>query len=110
MTKTCKRCGEDKQIQLFYRNRQSKDGYHNYCKACKAAIHKEYLANEDVRRKVIQTSIQWQKDNHERYLINKRRYDASEKRTAWRRNKYNHKPRVFKNKENKFPFHTGGQI
>lgn len=108
MRKTCKRCGEDKQIYLFYKNRQSKDGCHNYCKACKADIHKKYLEDETVRQKVIKTSMQWQKDNHEQYLIHKRKYDASAKRTEWRRNKYNHKPRIFKNKENKFPFHEGG--
>lgn len=32
--KTCKKCGEEKQLHLFYRSKNNKDGLHGSCKTC----------------------------------------------------------------------------
>lgn len=40
MTKTCSKCGQEKDIEEFHRNKKSKDGRHWHCKACKSAYNK----------------------------------------------------------------------
>jgi hypothetical protein len=42
--KLCKRCKQEKPAtpEFFYRNCQSPDGLHAYCKMCKSDIHKVY--------------------------------------------------------------------
>lgn len=42
IVKKCSKCQEHLIIELFPRNRSSKDGYGNYCKPCKNTYHKKY--------------------------------------------------------------------
>lgn len=42
MTKICSKCGQEKDLQEFHRNKKSKDGRHSHCKACRLAHNKEY--------------------------------------------------------------------
>ena len=64
--KTCKRCGEDKPLSGYHKNKSSKDGHQLYCKPCNngsamawakrnpssmKAIHlRHYVNNADARR------------------------------------------------------------
>lgn len=32
--KTCRKCGETKEFELFHKSKQNKDGLHSYCKEC----------------------------------------------------------------------------
>ena len=46
--KQCNRCGEVKSTSLFYRHKQTKDGYLGQCKACVAARNKaDYASNRE---------------------------------------------------------------
>jgi hypothetical protein len=42
MEKFCSACGETKEIELFYRDKKSKDGYCHKCKSCKNAQMQRY--------------------------------------------------------------------
>lgn len=53
MAKTCNKCGEEKNLSLFYRKNSSADGYEHSCSSCRrkqmsAADKKRY--NTDKRR------------------------------------------------------------
>lgn len=39
MTKTCSKCGSEKDLSQFDKNKCSKDGYNNWCKTCKRNYH-----------------------------------------------------------------------
>lgn len=39
--KTCLRCGIEKHIYQFHKNRDKSDGHTSYCKSCKQEIYKE---------------------------------------------------------------------
>lgn len=41
MTKVCSKCGKEKHVDEFHRDRTRKDGRHPYCKACKSAYNKQ---------------------------------------------------------------------
>ena len=40
MERTCKKCGENKQLDEFYKNKHSKDGHLNICKKCSNEYYK----------------------------------------------------------------------
>jgi hypothetical protein len=40
--KTCRKCGEQKDIYDFYRTKQNRDGLHSWCKKCVLAQNSEY--------------------------------------------------------------------
>jgi len=44
VVKICKRCGEEKSINLFYKAKANKDGYSLVCKKCKNIEHTLYSA------------------------------------------------------------------
>ena len=44
-TKVCKKCGEEKSVDDFYRNKTYADGLQGKCKACEKACHAEYYAS-----------------------------------------------------------------
>jgi len=43
--KKCRRCGETKGFNEFYKHRNIPDGYLNFCKACKRANSTKYYAD-----------------------------------------------------------------
>jgi hypothetical protein len=48
-TKVCSKCGDEKSLNLFYKNRMCKDGYRNYCKECCKKKQEEYrVENYDI--------------------------------------------------------------
>lgn len=44
-TKECSKCGAEKLLTEFHRNKKSPDGYHSQCKICKAAAARERYHN-----------------------------------------------------------------
>lgn len=100
--KKCTKCGDEypATAKYFYRNKQSIDGLHTYCKSCKSKMHKAYLANKKVYERVLEKIYEWRAGKgREKYLATRRAWDKSPKRVKWRRKKYNQKPRMFKNRD-----------
>ncbi|MGB3944544.1 MAG: hypothetical protein WBK88_07120 [Methanothrix sp.] len=63
-TKRCSKCGEEKPVDAFYRNRAAKDGLQNLCKQC----HREYMRrwNQSNRERVTALARKWRRENPER--------------------------------------------
>ena len=62
-------------------------------------MHKDYISDPEIRRRVNDKIMEWQRGKgREKYIAIKTAYDKSEKRTLWRRKKYGHKIRLFKKK------------
>ncbi|MBU0579654.1 MAG: hypothetical protein KKA19_00615 [Candidatus Margulisbacteria bacterium] len=38
--KRCQRCGEEKSLSDFYRNRRKSDGHNGICQTCQAIVNK----------------------------------------------------------------------
>ncbi len=87
--KKCSKCQNYKPTHLFYRNSQTKDGYHGNCKECKAKIHKIYMQDPDNYKKVVAKIKEWEKGHgREKYKALRKKYDSSEKRKEWRRKRF----------------------
>lgn len=54
--KTCKKCKEEKPLEMFSKNRRRKDGYQDWCKACIKIRDKENYANNKTK------FAKWSKD------------------------------------------------
>lgn len=104
MTKTCSKCGEEKQVDQFSKNRKSKDGLYSSCKACNRNYYnsrkiqyseyykrnrdkileycKEYAAKNAERRREV--AKKWAIENRERRLESARNWckNNKEKRRA----------------------------
>jgi hypothetical protein len=103
MVKECRRCFEifPATPEYFYRNSQSKDGLHAYCKVCKSDIHKKYMKDPTVKERVINQIKLWRNTSgRDKYCSYRRVYDKSPSRVSWRRKKYNAEPRNFKVRDN----------
>ena len=57
MNKVCCSCKKNKDISLFSKNKNSKDGYKNYCKECASIQGKKY--REKHREKVLESKKEW---------------------------------------------------
>jgi hypothetical protein len=69
--KRCKKCGEQKPFEEFYRAAGTRDGYRGDCKACNlAAKHDRYVA--DPEREIARVK-RWQQDNADRLNAYRRR-------------------------------------
>ena len=59
--KTCNRCGEIKELELFTKAKMCKDGHRNYCKKCRSKdMHKWYIDNQT---QCYQKNREWVKNN-----------------------------------------------
>lgn len=47
MVKVCSKCGIEKEVSEFYKDKKGKDGLRAYCKNCKLAQNKEFTNTED---------------------------------------------------------------
>jgi len=70
--KRCRRCGETKPLDQFYRDKAGKQGRRPECKACSSAQRKAWYREN--REKVITRVIAWQRENRERYNARQRAY------------------------------------
>ena len=70
--KSCKKCGIEKSLDHFTKDKSRKDGHHPYCKPCKGTVdHLSYLNNKDAR---LATGRQYRIDNAEAVAITKKIY------------------------------------
>ena len=68
--KRCKKCGQVKPIDEFYRANGTRDGHRGSCRTCEQAQRREwYLAHRD---EAIARAKAWQQENSERHLANQR--------------------------------------
>ena len=65
--KRCSRCGEEKPVEEFYKNKARYDGLDVYCKKCKGVWNKEYNKNPRVK---IATRIRTQNGRARNYGVN----------------------------------------
>jgi hypothetical protein len=69
--KKCRKCGEEKPLDMFYMMKGMRDGHRNECKACSlAAKHENYSRNRD--REIARVK-KWQQENRDRHLERQRR-------------------------------------
>lgn len=52
--KACTKCKESLEINNFYKNVRSKDGYSNNCKPCQSAYSKGYREKKKIQKKASQ--------------------------------------------------------
>ena len=88
--KTCSRCHGDKPAEQFSKSNAAKDGYHTWCKPCKAASTRSWQAANRERLSVEQKARyaadgarkreqakRWHHENRSRSLESKRRWKLS---------------------------------
>ena len=75
--KTCSRCGETKEVILFPRKKENKDGRHSHCKTCRAQYNKARY-DPKKRSELYQTNLDEERKNRrEYYQQNKINYYAN---------------------------------
>jgi len=67
MTKICKRCGTEKLLIKFSRNKTKRDGLQDYCKDCNGEINKQWLIQH--REQYRQYQADWYKKNRGRLRV-----------------------------------------
>jgi len=70
--KTCSKCGEEKPLADFYKNKNCKDGYRNVCKTCCGVVQKKY--NNSVKPTYLQNRRNNYQKNKEKILQQKKNY------------------------------------
>lgn len=77
-TKVCCKCGEEKPVSEFHKDKNSSDGYTYQCKACRNAKYKEYYhANADKMKEKRESTKEYRKEYYndpERKLQYRRKY------------------------------------
>lgn len=86
--KTCTKCGEEKFLEEFYRDKRLKTGRRPDCKTCKTESHRKWA--ESNREHVKEYRADYYQSNREKILADKRSYhlENKDKRCAYAR-KYN---------------------
>jgi hypothetical protein len=83
LTKTCSKCKQAKLLEEFHRNKRAKDGHHTYCKECKNARQREYIAEDPERARSIDRRHRESPKGKERIDAYKRSERGKAMRRAW---------------------------
>tara|TARA_R110002012_G_C11528446_1_gene600241 strand:+ start:546 stop:980 length:435 start_codon:yes stop_codon:yes gene_type:complete len=59
--KTCSKCGVEKPLEAFYRDKEKRDGVKNQCKLCEKSQKKEYYQDNKGSRSAYDK--EWKKEN-----------------------------------------------
>jgi len=84
--KRCKKCGELKPLEEFYRATGMRDGRRNDCIPCNLAASKARNAANPFPNR--ERARRWIEENPERYREKQRRYVESGRKAEWSRNSY----------------------
>ena len=86
-TKVCNKCGEDKPLSEYHKQKQKKDGHHPTCKVCRKAANKAYY--EANREKLAASDKAYYEANRERINAQKKaHYEANRERIIAERKAY----------------------
>lgn len=77
MTKTCTKCGADKDVDLFYKDKRHKSGLASECKVCHNALVADNTKRNKKRKK--ETNRLWHLRNRDRILARQAKYRKSHK-------------------------------
>jgi 5-methylcytosine-specific restriction endonuclease McrA len=77
--KTCPRCGEEKPLEAFARNRSKASGRDSYCTPCMVEKNREYKRrNPDQRRETSRRAVAaWKERNRDHYNESQRRWQEA---------------------------------
>ena len=70
-TKTCSKCGEEKLLTEFHKDKKGKYGVHNRCKECK----REYLQQPEVKRHTSKYHREYLREYQQRPEVKERRLE-----------------------------------
>lgn len=95
MKKKCICCGEEKEIIEFCKNKNSKDGYHYYCRQCNSHNAKKWrMRNPDKTKeyneKHSDIKRKWAEDNLERIRSKQREWDHKNRAKESKRKRVYH--------------------
>lgn len=82
MTKVCPRCGQEKFIDEFHKNKRRKDGRQSYCKACRSE-YKKRKYREMSPRVIIATTKTCSKCGKEKHIDEFHRHKGSKDGRYW---------------------------
>jgi hypothetical protein len=81
--KTCNKCGEERELEFFQKDKRNKDGRGGWCKSCVAAYNKQYRADnrdkiaayrEANREKMSSYNKKYREDNPDRITALGKKY------------------------------------
>jgi hypothetical protein len=87
--KTCSKCGVEKPLNDFYKNKNCKDGYRNVCKTCCKEKQNQY--RNDNRDNILEKNKEYYNDNRDSIL--------EKKKIEYYEDEYNKKENVILRKE-----------
>lgn len=73
--KTCNKCGEQKEIDLFAKGKNYKDGRRNTCKKCHTSYVKQYYKNNPDKREYNMKRYALYEGNWQRHHLSKEKYE-----------------------------------
>lgn len=73
--KKCKKCGIEKELTEFYKEKTTRDGFQTSCKMCHAEKEKEYYKNN--KEQIAKRKKEYYKRNKERLLERQREYNKN---------------------------------
>lgn len=71
-TKACSKCGEEKPLTEYNKDKRMKDGLRKFCRVCGKAYYRKY--REENPEKVIAYRKKWKKENREKVRADKRKW------------------------------------
>ena len=76
-TKTCSKCGEEKPLDEYHKNKGRKDGYQYECKKCATERSKEYYSEN--KEKLLEQRKEYYSENKDKILEYKKEYYSENK-------------------------------
>ncbi len=98
MKKTCTKCGTEKKLDQFYKNKSKKDNLSCWCKKCTKKYKKEYHIKN--KENINQKSKSWYIDNKEKAKDYSQQYYEENKEEILKKSKEYHKIYYQENKKN----------
>lgn len=84
-TKKCSKCGEEKELVEFSKNKNTKDGYSYNCKACASANHRKWRQDNKGRIKEYMQSYREENKDRIKEQVKSYREKNKERAREWKR-------------------------